>query len=253
MASAAAKELAAGVSVADWTLPSLHLKRFWITIRGVRRIRELVRQRRPHLVHAHFLGPGAWYASLAGCRPLVVSVMGGGDVRGTEWRPQSLVDRLLTPHTLRRSDLVTCWSTNLARAVRPLVPWRTRVEVVLGGVDLGVFRRHPDANEVRRRLNLATNDFVIFAPRLFWPLQNIETIVRAMPQILSTEPRARLVLVKYRAAAYPEHEARIEGLIDELGIRPACASSPRSPTQTCQPTTAPWIARCPCPAAMARR
>ena len=218
---AAARELAARVSVADWTLPSLHLKRFWITIRSVRRIRDLVRRRRAHLVHAHFLGAGAWYAGLAGRHPLVVSVMGGGDVRGTRWEPQSPVDRLLTPYTLKRSDLVTCWSRNLARAVRPLVPPRTAVEVVLGGVDLGVFRRHPDVRDVRRRLNLAAADFVIFAPRLFWPLQNIETIVRAMPLVISAEPRARLVLVKYRAAAFPEHEARIERLIDELGIRPA--------------------------------
>jgi phosphatidylinositol alpha-1,6-mannosyltransferase len=102
-----------------------------------------------------------------------------------------------------------------------LVPPRTPLEVVLGGVDLRAFTRDPDAAGLRRRLGFALDDFVIFAPRLFWPLQNIETIVRAMPHLLSADPRARLLLVKYRAAAYPDHEARIERLIDDLGIRPA--------------------------------
>jgi len=215
------------VSVADWTLPDLYLKRFWLTLRAVRRLRAELLPLRLDLTHAHFLGPGAWYAALARTRPLVVSVMGGGDVRGTQWRPQSAADRLLTPFTLRRSALVTCWSRNLAGAVRRLVPRSTPIEVVVGGIDTQRFKRCPDAQRLRRRLGIDGDAFVILSPRLFWPLQNIETIVSAMPRVLAAEPRARLLLVKYRASQFPEHEARIDRLIDRLGIRSAVCAVPQ--------------------------
>ena len=84
----------------------------------------------------------------------------------------------------------------------------------------------PDALDVRRRLDLESDAFVILSPRLFWPIQNIETIVGAMPAVLAAEPRARLVLVKYRASQFPAYEARIEHRIDQLGIRSAIRSIP---------------------------
>jgi glycosyltransferase involved in cell wall biosynthesis len=219
------------VTVADWPLPDLHVKRFWISLNAIRRLRATARTLNADLTHAHFLGPGAWYAALARQRPLVVSVMGGGDVRGTQWRPQSAIDRLLTPYTLRHTDLITCWSENLKRAVRQLVPPTTPMEVIVGGVDLERFRRVVDASHVRRRLELEADAFVVLSPRLFWPIQSIDTIVGAMPKLLAAEPRARLVLVKYRASQFPEYEARIERLIDQLGVRTAIRSIPEIPNE----------------------
>jgi glycosyltransferase involved in cell wall biosynthesis len=219
------------VSIAAWSLPNLHVKRFWITLRALRRLRAAIRQQRADLVHAHYLGTGAWYAALAGHHPLAVSVMGGGDVLGTSWRPRSIAERLLSPFALRRADLVLCWSKNLARVVLPLLRADSPVEVLVGGVDQTIFTRQDDVLAVRRRLGLEPGDFVILSPRLFWPRQNIETIVRALPEVLSRQPRARLVLIKYRADAYPEHEAQVERLIDDLGVRDAVRSLPQIPNR----------------------
>jgi glycosyltransferase involved in cell wall biosynthesis len=188
-------------------------------------LRATLRALNADVEHAHFLGPGAWYAALARSCPLVVTVM-GGDVCGTEWQPQSTADRLLTPYTLRQSDLVTCWSRNLERAVRRLVPARTPIEVIVGGVDTDRFKRVPDSSHVRRQLDLKSDAFVILSPRLFWPIYNIETIVGAMPKVLAIEPRARLVIVKYRASQFPDYEARLERQIDQLGIRSAIRAIP---------------------------
>ena len=219
------------VSIADWSLPNLHVKRFWITLRALHRLRAAIRQQRADLVHAHYLGTGAWYAALAGHHPLVASVMGGGDVQGTAWRPRAITERLLSPFALRRADLVLCWSKNLARVVRPLLRAGAPAEVLVGGVDQTLFTRHHDVAAVRRRLGLEPGDFVILSPRLFWPRQNIETVVRAMPEILARQPRARLVLIKYQADSYPDHEVRVERLIDELGVRGAVRSLPQIPNR----------------------
>jgi glycosyltransferase involved in cell wall biosynthesis len=208
------------VTLEPWRIPSFHLKRLWITVGAVRRLRTIMRQRQSQIVHVHFLGHAAWLVALARLRPLVISVMGGGDITGSAWRPSSMRERTLTPLALRRSDLVLCWSRNLATIVAKLLQPGTEVQVVVGGIDIGRFRRRPEAGDLRRSLGFDSADFVMFSPRLFRPLSNIDTIIRALPLVRETIPRARLLMLKYRAGDYPEYETAMERLVDDLGIRP---------------------------------
>jgi glycosyltransferase involved in cell wall biosynthesis len=47
-----------------------------------------------------------------------------------------------------------------------------------------------------------------------------------MPAVLRAQPRARLLLVKYRASAHLDYESHVERLIDELGVRGAVRCVP---------------------------
>jgi L-malate glycosyltransferase len=206
------------VTIEPWRISTFHLKRFWITVATLRRLRTIIRHRQPQIVHAHFLGHAAWLAALARMRPLVLSVM-GGDITGSTWRPSSIRERLLTPFALRRSDLVLCWSHNLATIVAPLVRPGTQVQIVVGGIDSTLFRRRPDALDLRHTLGFDATDFVLFSPRLLRPTSNIDTIIRALPRIRQVIPRARLLILKYGAGHNPEYETAIERLVDDLGVR----------------------------------
>jgi glycosyltransferase involved in cell wall biosynthesis len=155
--------------------------------------------------------------------------MGGGDIVGTQWQPRSLRERFLTPFALRRSDLVLCWSHNLARIVAPLLRTGAQPEILVGGIDLSHFRRLEEGDSIRRAIGVAPDAFLLFSPRLFWPRSNIETIVRALPAVLAQVPNARLLLVKHRADAYPTHELLVERLVDQLGIRRAVVTIPGIP------------------------
>ena len=210
--------LHSAVSVIDWVIPHFHLKRFWITVAAVSRLRHILGDLAPHLVHAHLLSYSAWYAALASRYPLVLSVM-GGDIDGTAWRPGSRREQVMTPYTLRRTDLVVCWSSNLQRIVKPMLRSGVRCELVVGGVDFRVFRRRTDSLHLRRSLGLGADDFVIFSPRLFRPGFNIEAIVHAFSRVLKCVPQARLLLVKHGAESYPDFDMGVEHLIDRLSIR----------------------------------
>ena len=207
------------VTIEQWCLPTFHLRRFWITIAAILRLRSIAQKWQPQIIHAHYLGGAAWLVALAGLRPLAISVMGGGDITGTVWRPSSMRERILTPLTLRRSDLVLCWSRNLAAIVASLVKLGTEIQVVVGGIDTELFRRSPKAQDLRRSLGFGADDFLIFSPRLFRPLSNIETIIRALPRIRAALPRARLLMVKYQAEDNPAYEMAMERLVDDLGVR----------------------------------
>lgn len=205
------------ITFETWTIPTLHLKRPWLTARTIWRLRQTVRRARPDFVNVHFLGHAAWYAALSGLRPLVVTVM-GGDLVGCEFRPATRRERYLTPFTLRRSDLAVCWSRNLLRIVSPMLRTGAVGDVVVGGVDLDVFGPG-GAPALRESLGLEPDDFVILSPRIFRPLYNIDIVVKAFASVLRRLPRARLLLVKHHAVLSPEYTQQIEGLLDELAVR----------------------------------
>jgi glycosyltransferase involved in cell wall biosynthesis len=215
--------LHSAVVVEPWVLPSFHLKRAWITLSALKRLRATSGRVRPDVVHVHFLGHAGWYAALAGLGPLVISIM-GGDLRGSVWQPASLRERVLTPLVLRRARKVLCWSRGLTRCVAPLLRRGFEPEVLVGGVDLDQFKPSPERDTLRARLRLQPDSFLILSPRLHWPHYNIGCIVRALPLVLEQIPGARLLLVKYRASSYPEYDAHIEGLVDSLGVRHAVLS-----------------------------
>lgn len=205
------------VNLETRTIPGFHLKRIWITAATLWHLRQTIRRYRPDVVNVHFLGHAAWYAALANLRPLVVTVMGGGDIVGTEFHPTSLRERFLTPFVLRKTDLAVCWSQNLRRIISPMLRPDVPAAVVLGGIDTSLFAAGVD--QPRASLGWDPDEFVIFSPRLFRPLSNIETIVRAFASVLRELPRARLVLVKHRASDYPAYTRKIDALIDDLSLR----------------------------------
>jgi glycosyltransferase involved in cell wall biosynthesis len=199
----------ASVRVEPWHLPPFHLKRFWLTLRAILRLRRAAAQFRPHVTQVHFLGHGAWYAMLAGLCPLAVWIM-GGDITGTSWEPSSRREGFLGRMTLKRADLVICWSEHLRRLVAPYVRPGKRVEVIVGGVDVELFRPAESKSAVREALGLPPTDFLIFSPRLVWPLYNIATIVNALPVVRREVPQARLLIITHTAGRHQDYLSAVE-------------------------------------------
>ena len=189
---------------------SFHVKRFWLTAQELLSLRRLLRRERIDVLHCHFLGSNAWYAALSGFRPLVITVMGGGDVRGPGWQPTGTRERLLTPFTLRRADLITSWSRVMAQAVRPYCRKETPVEVIHGGVDLTRFHRGPKPQYLRERWSLPADARIVFSPRLMRPLSNITQIAAAAGPVCKEVPQTYFLFAapaEERDEAY-EHEVR---------------------------------------------
>ena len=100
-----------------------------------------------------------------------------------------------------------------------------------------VFSPGPDLS-LRKSLGLTPDDFVIFSPRIFRPLYNIDTIVKAFATVVSTLPKARLLLLKHHASESPQYTREIERLLDELSLRGSTRLLRRSLTQKCPDTSA---------------
>jgi glycosyltransferase involved in cell wall biosynthesis len=209
--------LGSGVDLEPWFLPGFHIKRFWITLQAARRLRALVTEFAADLVHAHFLGHGAWYASVAGGCPLVVSLMGGGDMDPVAPRPRMAT--VLSRFALHRASGVVCWSKALREPAQDSLRPGTLCEVIVGGVDRSLFAARSTRLQDRGRFGVAADDVVVLSPRLLWPRSNIDVIVRAIAIVARTLPAIRLLLVRYRADDAPEYATGIERLIADLGLR----------------------------------
>ena len=153
----------------------------------VRWIRGLLRELRPDLVHAHWLPGFAFFAAVAGARPLVAMAWGSDVLRA---RPaQKLANRV----ALRRAALAMADSQALLDAMVALGAPRSRCVLVNWGVDLAAFRPAGDRREVRAELGLGDGP-VILSPRSLMPVYNPRVIVDAWAQVAAERDDVQLVL-----------------------------------------------------------
>jgi glycosyltransferase involved in cell wall biosynthesis len=199
-------------------LGNFHLKRFWLTVSELLSLRRLLRREKIDVVHCHFLGRNAWYAALSGFRPLVITVMGGGDVCGPGWQPTVTHERFLTPFALRRADLITSWSHVMAEAVRPYCREETPIAVLHGGVDLNRFHRGSRPEYLMQRWNLPPEAKVVFSPRLMRPLSNITQIAAAAGLVKEKLPHTYFLFAAPAEERNEAYEAEVRNILREAGV-----------------------------------
>jgi glycosyltransferase involved in cell wall biosynthesis len=151
---------------------------------------------RPDIVHVHFAyNFYGWVAALLGCRPLVVTVM-GGDVLFEEQGAPTPVGKWLTLELLRKADYITSKSHHLTGVLDRLGGFGKKTERILWGVPIDTFRRI-DACDLRRVLGLSASQRVILSPRILGPLYRVHLVVEAMALVHDSCPDAVLLITEY--------------------------------------------------------
>jgi glycosyltransferase involved in cell wall biosynthesis len=155
----------------------------------VRWIRGLLRELDPDVVHAHWLCGFAFFAALAGAKPLVAMAWGSDVLRARA--SQRLANRI----AVRRSALVLGDSRLLLERLVALGASPERCVLVKWGVDLDTFRPvgADERAALRRELGLGGGR-VVLSPRSLLPVYNQPTIVSAWAQVASERDDVQLVL-----------------------------------------------------------
>jgi glycosyltransferase involved in cell wall biosynthesis len=213
------------ISHHEYTPPS-PLNRFWMLPVASWMGSRLGQRLRPDLVHGLYLSGPGWTAHSLGMRPLVLSAL-GSDVLDLRRRGgASFAERAADAYDVRRTraavaaaDIVFADSLTLAAAVREHVPG-TKTLIVRFGVDLSPPGREA-RSKWRQRLGIADDAFVLLSSRLVHPTYNIDTIIRALPEIRRRLPQAVLVLKELPRFSDLEYRSYCLGLLDELDLREA--------------------------------
>lgn len=174
-----------------------------------------VRACRADAVHVYYAyGYHAWLAGLLGCRPLVVTVM-GGDVLFDEQGSPGPVGKWLTARLLQQADYVTTQSDLLSDVVHHLGGSRARTERILWGVSADEFGRR-DASSLRAALGLPPEARIVMSPKLLQPFYRVHLVVEAMAIVRQSIPDAVLVVTEY--GADPTYREEIVRRVTELGL-----------------------------------
>jgi glycosyltransferase involved in cell wall biosynthesis len=174
-------------------------------ILAVPRLRRMLRDLNPDVMHAHYAGGYGLTAALCGFHPLVLTAW-GSDVLILPHASRLM--RKLVQFALRRADLVTSMADHMTKTIRALGVREERVVTLPFGVDTSVF--HPRTGERRRP---AEGSFTIVSTRHLEPLYNVGLLVEAMPTIAAAVPKVELFLI-----GDGSERARLESRVRELNL-----------------------------------
>ncbi|HLF71121.1 MAG TPA: glycosyltransferase [Dehalococcoidia bacterium] len=187
-----------------------------------RRVRQLVHDLQPDLVHALHLTSYGFLGALSGAHPLIISVWGTDVLEAPHLTP---FHGWLTRYALSHADAITATGLHLATETTRYAPRGKPVTVVPYGVDLERFapkNAHPERRPepVEGALEGRDSDdapFVIGATSRFSPEKGVRYLVEAFA-LLRRRLGERAVL---RLAGEGPERAKLEALARELGVADA--------------------------------
>lgn len=170
---------------------------------NARRVRRLVRDLEPDLLHALHLTSYGFLAGLCEARPRLTSVWGTDILEAPGWSPLHL---FFTRYALARADHVTATGLHLAGATLRYAPRAKPITVVPYGIDLARFR--PLARNGGSR-----DDIVVGSVARLSREKGLDVLLAAVAELVQRDVAVRLVL----AGDGPER-ARLGRLAARLGI-----------------------------------
>ena len=180
-------------------------------IRRWKKVRDILLAVRPQVVHGHCVSWLGGYAAYFRGYPLVMTAW-GSDVLVVPAR--SLLQWCVTRWRLGRCNLVTVDSDDLKRAVTAFGVAADRVVLVQWGVDLGRIRSFLGSGRLRQLANVPSNAFVVLSTRSFEPIYNLDTILHAVPRVLSATQH-KVCFVFIGGGSLQSH---LESLAKDLGV-----------------------------------
>ena len=202
------------------------------TLQNVLRLRRVIREVRPDLLHAHNVSGYGWMAALSGFSPLLLHAY-GGDVLPEQMTGARRHQRWLSRHAVRRAAGIVVTGRHMVRAVAENFGIEEgKIRVIPRGVDLGRFRPFPRERrgELRRAFGIPEDAFVVLSPRyLFDSVYNIDVILEAFAALTERHPEILLLQMHRHAEEDPAYRS-VTALMARLGIEGGARLVPMVPS-----------------------
>lgn len=183
------------------------------------KLRKLIRQAKPDLLHAHSPCLNALAAMRLGV-PLVYEMRSSWEDAAvstgtiTEGSARYRLSRALETYVLRRADAVTVICDGLRRDVMSRGAPADRIAVIPNAVDSDTLRRdEAPADAIRERYGLKGFKVLGFAGSFFaW--EGLDLLIEALPDILARRRDVKVVLIGTGV-----HEPYLRSTVERLGVQ----------------------------------
>ncbi|MDR3539693.1 MAG: glycosyltransferase [Desulfosporosinus sp.] len=171
-------------------------------VKAICKIRGLIREIQPDLLHAHYATSFGLLALVSGYKPLVVTAWGSDVLVAPK---ESLVLKLIVEQVLKHADALTSDSSNMSERIRELLNGRACIlRTITMGVSRDWFEQIPDSEK---------KPLQIVSLRGHQTNYNIDVLIQAMVEVTRAVPQAQLIV----AGEGPETEA-LRALSSSLGM-----------------------------------
>ena len=181
-----------GIKVYQLNRWSKELTPFYF-IRSLVRIRKIINQFKPDIVHGQDLVFAGIWAFLSGFRPYAVTPWGSDVMLYDKFIS---TEKYLIKKTLHEANLVTVSSDALRKQAEKIGLDKDKAQMIHFGIDLEIFCKRSPV-ELKKKLKIK-NEKVIFCPRAIAPIYNTDILIQAFDKILLKIP-AKLILIENAA------------------------------------------------------
>jgi L-malate glycosyltransferase len=161
-----------------------------------RRIRQIIREIQPDILHAHFVTDCGFWGALSGFHPLVLSAWGSDILILPE---KSKIFRFMASYAMRHADLVTTSTDSMHEYIQKKYQISSeKLKWISWGPDLEIFKRGymEEGRLLKKNLDIDDDSLVVLSPRNMARLYQIDCIVKSIPRILQKNPKAVFVFLE---------------------------------------------------------
>lgn len=185
------------------------MSRFLNLLPVLMRIRTLIKNISPDILHSHSVIPYGWLGMLTGFHPFIITPWGSDILIDIQ---NSKIDKIFTSLALRKSELITCDGENIKEAMANLGISSKKIRFIIFGVDIQKFKPTLENGNFREKL-CSPNSKIIISTRFLTPVHNVETLIKAIPIVLEKIQDIKFVII----GSGPEKEFLVN-LAKTLGV-----------------------------------
>lgn len=171
--------------------------------------RKIIKKIKPEIIHAHNVILGGFYATRLRFHPLVVTAWGTDVLIAPK---KSFILKKIAKLVLTRADILTCDGRNTEKAMMRLGAVAQKIKIIYFGIDTKKNTPEKRDESLRKKLNIK-NACSVISLRSFKPIYNIETLIKAIPLVLSQNSNVKFIL-----AGTGEQELKLKDLAVKLGV-----------------------------------
>ncbi|MEN6333464.1 MAG: glycosyltransferase, partial [Phycisphaerales bacterium] len=156
-----------------------------------RRVRRLLRQIQPDLIHAHSAGPYAWMGMVTRFRPFLITPWGSDVLIHVH---DSLINHYFTVRALRHADCVQAEGEDTREALLQLGVDNRNIIVLPIGVDTARYRPGKPSADFLAAHGLAGSPVVV-STRTPTPVHDVDSTIHAAAIVLQKAPAVKFLIV----------------------------------------------------------
>jgi glycosyltransferase involved in cell wall biosynthesis len=183
-------------------------KKIFSILKAVFKIRRLIKETRPEILHAHYAGTYGLIGALSGFHPFILTPWGSDVLIAGK----SEIKKWFVKYILKRADLITCDAEHMRNAITKFGVDFEKIHIIYFGIDTQKFFPGRRSEGLAKKLEVFDSS-VIVSLRSLEPVYDIETLIRSVPHVVREIPDAKFIIV-----GTGSQEKALKGLSKSLGV-----------------------------------